>query len=151
MKLKHFIAPLILASAAAVIPLSACSETKTVTGEMHYNNWGTEYGIKVNVEVQGDRIKKVTVADSDYVEASEAMGDWNPQVWNNGINELLASYRGRYVSDVLAKNVVTNAKGEPLTSNDTGFNDYGDDYIITGATLGSGRLLIAVQNALKKL
>lgn len=149
LKIKHFIAPLLIS--AAVIPLSACSQDKTVTGEMHYNNYGTEYGIKVNVEVQGDRIKKVTVADSDYKDASDAMGDWNPQVWNDGLDGLLASYRGRYVSDVLAKKVETNAKGEPLTTNDAGFNDFGDDYIITGATMGSGRLLIAVQNALKKL
>ncbi len=149
MKLKLFIAPLLLS--AALVSLPACSQSKSVTGEMHYTNYGTEYGIRVNVEVQGDRIKSVKVVDSDYVEASEPMGSWDPQVWNSGLSGLLAAYRGKYVSDVLAKEVVTDEKGAPLTSEDTGFNDYGDDFMITGATLGSGRLLIAVQTALKKL
>lgn len=149
MKLKLFIAPILLSSAMLCLP--ACSQTKTVTGEMHYSNYGTEYGIKVSVEVQGDRIKSVKVVDSDYVEASEPMSGWDPQVWESGLNELLSEYRGERVSEILEKQVVTDEKGEPLASDEADFNDFGDDFMITGATLGSGRLLIAVQNALKKL
>ncbi len=130
--------------------MGGCTEKRTVSGEMHYNEWGTEYGVRVDVEVQKDRISKVTVAESDYVAASPEMPGWNPAAWNEGLDKLLAAYRGEYVSDILAKEVVTE-NGKPLVKGDKGFIDYGDEFIITGATLGSGRLLIAVQNALRKL
>lgn len=134
--------------------LSGCAKTEAVSGEMHYVQWGTDYGIKVNVEVQsdkkGDRIRKVTVADSEYVEASEARGNWDPQVWYNNRQTLLNAYRGQYVADILALEVVTDGE-VPEVKSDDGFVNYGDDLITTGATLGSGRLLIAVQNALAKV
>lgn len=140
------------ACGATCVSLSGCAKTKSVSGEMHYVQWGTDYGIKVNVEVQsdkkGDRIKKVTVADSDYVEASDARGDWDPKVWYDSRQTLLNAYRGQYVSDILALEVITNGE-VPLVKEDEEFVNYGDNLIITGATLGSGRLLVAVQNALK--
>ena len=139
---------------ATCASFAGCAKTQSVSGEMHYAQWGTDYGIKVNVEVQsdkkGDRIRKVTVADSTYVEASDAMGDWDPKVWYDGRQTLLNAYRGKYVADILALEVVTN-DGIPLVKENDGFINYGDNLITTGATLGSGRLLIAVQNALATL
>ena len=149
---------LIVAAAACgafAVMLGGCAKKQDLSGEMHYVQWGTEYGVKVNVQVQsdkkGDRIRKVTVADSNYVSASPAMNGWDPKVWYDGLQTLLNAYRGKYVADVLAAEAVTGSEGAPLVKGDEGFVNYGDDLIITGATLGSGRLLIAVQNALKTL
>ncbi len=143
-----------LACGVSCALFAGCAKTQTVEGEMYYVQYGTEYGVKVNVQVQadkkGDRIRKVTVEDSDYVSASPAMGNWDPKVWNDGLPTLLNAYRGQYVADVLALDVATNG-GIPLVGTDDGFVNYGDNLIITGATLGSGRLLIAVQNALGSL
>lgn len=139
--------------ALGIAALSGCAQKQTLTGEMSYTRWGVNYGIKVNVEVQtdskGDRISKVTVADSDLVSASESDG-WDKTVWDNKLNNLLLAYRGEYVADVLAKEVATDGE-EPLAADAEGFVNYGDDFIISGATIGSGRLLLAVQNALKTL
>lgn len=146
-------AALSAACALGVASLAGCAQKQTVTGEMSYEKYNTEYGIRVNVEVQtdskGDRIRKVTVAESDYVEASDDMGDWKKSVWENGLDKLLLSYRGEYVADILAKEVLTAADGEPLTTQSNGFVSYGEEFITTGATLGSGRLMLAVQDALK--
>lgn len=152
---KIFVCALLSAAGiAAASVLSGCIKTQTVSGEMHYNSWGTEYGIKVDVVVQndkkGDRIRRVTVADSDYVAASPAMNGWDPKVWEENLQPLLTAYRGAYVADILALDVANNG-GVPLTSGDKGFVNFGDEYIITDATLGSARLLIAVQDALSKL
>lgn len=139
--------------ALGIAALSGCAQKQTLTGEMSYTRWGVNYGIRVNVVVQtdskGDRISKVTVADSDFVSASES-DDWDKTKWDNNLNKLLLAYRGEYVADVLAKEVATDGE-EPLASDADGFVNYGDDFITSGATIGSGRLLIAVQNALKTL
>ncbi|MDE6557847.1 MAG: hypothetical protein K2K39_01950 [Clostridia bacterium] len=156
-KIKRLIVFTVAAAACGTVAvtLGGCAKKQDLSGEMSYVQWGTEYGVKVNVQIQsdnkGDRIRKVTVADSDYVSASPAMNGWDPKVWNNGLQTLLNAYRGKYVADVLAAEVVTNGEGAPLVKGDEGFVNYGDDLLITGATLGSGRLLIAVQNALKTL
>lgn len=140
---------------AAVIPFAVCGcvQTKTVQGEMSYTEWGTNYGIKVNVEVQktskGDRIRKVTVAESDLVDATDG---WDGKAkWEDELDALLLAYRGEYVADVLAKEVAVSESGAPVDSSSTDYKDFGDDFIVSGATVGSARLLIAVQNALKTL
>lgn len=128
--------------------------TETVSGEYHYANaWDStapDYGIKVSVTVQsdskGDRIRKVTVADSDYVQASDT---WDGKSdWESGLQTLLNAYRGQYVADILAKEVAVSDSGAPLTSDDSAFCDYGESLLMTGATQSSGRLLLAVQDAL---
>ncbi|MCM1437590.1 MAG: hypothetical protein NC131_00060 [Roseburia sp.] len=140
--------------AVGAVTLSGCAKTTGVNGEMHYVQWNTNYGIKVNVQVQsdkkGDRIRKVTVAESDYVEVSPEGNGWDPKAWNDGLQTLLNSYRGLYVADVLSLEAHTE-DGIPAVKADDGFVNFGDNLIITGATLGSGRLLLAVQNALSSL
>lgn len=139
------------ALAAGGLALSGCGwTTQTVPGEYQYVNHGTNYGVKVNVEVQtddkGDRIRKVTVADSDYVEVSDAMSSWteeNRQNYFNNLQSLLNEYRGMYVADVLALEVPVDGTGGPDEEN----YPVGAP-IIAGATQSSGRLLLAVQNAL---
>lgn len=144
-----------MAGGIACASLSGCVKTSTYVGEMHYEQYNTEYGIKVSVQVQadkkGDRIRKVTVLESDYVEASPAMNGWDPKAWNEQLQTLLNAYRGKYVKDIMALEVATADSGAPYVKGDAGFVAYDDDLIMTGATLGSGRLLLAVQDALSKM
>ena len=149
-----FISATVLATALScgAFGIAGCASTQKVVGEVSYTEWGTNYGIKVQVEVKssskGDRIKEVTVLDSDYVSATEWEGR---ESWDNNLQNLLNAYRGEYVKDILAKEVATNEIGAPIASDEEGFKNYGEEFIITGATLGSGRLMLAVQNALKQI
>ena len=121
-----------------------------VEGEYHYSNYGVEYGVKVSVEIQheaqGDRIARVTIdTTSGYIQlsdANDALGwtDSNRQDYLDGEQGLLNTYRGMYVEDVLALNAGTDEIGQP-TSVDSSVG-------ISGATQSSGRLLLAVQDAL---
>jgi hypothetical protein len=150
-----------LAMAASVgcsaVAFSACGNSTSVEGEYHYANpWGgADYGIKVNVDVQGDKIKKVTIVDSDYVEVTDS---WeNKATWTDNVQTVLSAYRGEEVLDVLSATVTTQSTTEGSTSTyfssvkgqPTAVSD--SDLLVTGATQCSGRLLLAVQDALKKL
>ena len=123
---------------------------EVLDGDYHYEKYGHVYGIKVKVTVRTDKISKVEVAESDYVSASPAgsdpaQGQWaGRHLWDDGLAGLLASYEGKNVTDVLAATVGLKADGEPESVSD-------DSLKIEGATQGSGRLLLAVQNALSKL
>lgn len=146
-----FIVCFALACAVAVCAASftACGvSAKDYYGEYHYANpWSAEepdYGIKVKVQVKpdtkGDRIVSVKIIESNYAEVTD---DWNGKnVWLDGLNDLLKSYGGKYVADVLAAKVTVKENGEPQSVSD-------GDLMITGATQGCGRLLLAVQNALR--
>jgi uncharacterized protein with FMN-binding domain len=143
----------IVASGAA---FAACDSGETVTGDYHYTSYGTNYGFKVNVTVEssdkGDRIKKIDIDDSTgYVAATSAEYGYTPETWTNGYDALYANYVGAYVTDILAKEVVTDATGVPLETTADGYVDFGSSYIITGATQSAGRYLLAVQDALKNL
>lgn len=128
------------------LAFSGCFTVKSYTGEYGYVSWGTSYGVKVQVEVQsdqkGERIRSVGIVESDYVEATDANQWEDRSKWNDGLSDLLLSYRGRYLADVLVTDVVCDDGGAPVSVAN-------DGYVIAGATVGSGRLLLAVQNALK--
>ena len=115
------------------------------SGEYKYENtWvpGSYYGIAVNVTVKDDVVVSVIVAESDYTEVTDS---WeNKDIWLNGLASLLASYEGRSVAEILSKDVATDANGQPTAVSDSAL-------MITGATQGSGRLLLAVQNALSQI
>ena len=115
------------------------------SGEYKYENtWvpGSYYGIAVNVTVKDDVVVSVIVAESDYTEVTDS---WeNKDIWLNGIADLLASYEGRSIAEILSKDVATDANGQPTAVSDSAL-------MITGATQGSGRLLLAVQNALSQI
>lgn len=148
--MKRFLKALALVAATAccvcALALAGCGG-KSYSGEYHYDNYGTEYGIKVSVKVDDGVIKSVKVVDSDYVEVSAVYDNlWtqeNIDNWVNNLNSLLAKYEGKTVEEVLAINVPVGDTGAPETP-----QTY-DGLVITGATQSSGRLLLAVQNALK--
>ncbi len=160
-KKKSVVAKVAVCLAAAAMTIAVaftagCSIAE-YEGEYSYpNQWAPTapyYGIKVNVKVQtdkkGDRIREVKIVDSDYVSVTETWED--KQVWLDGVDELVTKYRGRYLADVLCETVETDANGQPETrDNQPGQAQTFGGLIVTGATQGSGRLLLAVQDALEK-
>ncbi len=147
-----------VACCACAMAFAGCGGSKTYEGEYHYANpWGgNDYGVKVKVEVKDDKIQKVTLVDCDYVVVTDSWAD--KAKWNDGVNALLAKYEGKTVAEVKAIEVKTNP--ETVGSADTYFSavkgqpDNGQalgGLLITGATQGSGRLVLAVQNALSKI
>lgn len=158
--MKNFLKATVLTAVVAlccVVALLAvgCSSDKTYTGEYSYTQYGTNYGVKVEVKVSDDNvITGVRIVSSDYVSVSPAGGNWTAEDvnnWNSNVGTLLKAYNGKKVADVLAMQVATSAEGAPLAKDADGFKQYDSSLIISGATLGSGRVLLAVQNALKDL
>lgn len=147
-KMKKAIIGLAVGAVAAlgVVGFAACgSSEQTVEGEYHYaNSWdetAPDYGIKVKVTVKDNKITKVEIVKSDYVEVTDSWKD--KAIWNDNIDDLLAAYKGKTVDEV-KKASVTLEDSVPTAVGD-------EDLLITGATQGSGRLLKAVQDALADL
>ncbi len=147
-KMKKAIIGLAVGAVAAlgVVGFVACgSSEQTVEGEYHYaNSWdetAPDYGIKVKVTVKDNKITKVEIVESDYVEVTDSWKD--KAIWNDNIDDLLAAYKGKTVDEV-KKASVTLEDSVPTAVGD-------EDLLITGATQGSGRLLKAVQDALADL
>ncbi len=147
-KMKKAIIGLAVGAVAAlgVVGFAACgSSEQTVEGEYHYaNSWdetAPDYGIKVKVTVKDNKITKVEIVESDYVEVTDSWKD--KAIWNDNIDDLLAAYKGKTVDEV-KKASVTLEDSVPTAVGD-------EDLLITGATQGSGRLLKAVQDALADL
>lgn len=132
---------------AGVAAMAGCAEkTETFTGEYKYANAWTPskyYGVKVEVTVKGDKISEVKLVDCDYTVVTSTWGDSGK--WTNGIEGLLGQYVGKTVDEVKKIEVKKEANGQPSDKQELG------GLLITGATQGSGRLLLAVQNALNEL
>lgn len=132
---------------AGVAAMAGCAEkTETFTGEYKYANAWTPskyYGVKVEVTVKGDKISEVKLVDCDYTVVTSTWGDSGK--WTNGIEGLLGQYVGKTVDEVKKIEVKKEANGQPSDKQELG------GLLITGATQGSGRLLLAVQNALNEI
>lgn len=140
-------------AAVSALAFSACGEKGTVyEGDYHYaTNYGT-YGAKVQVRVYEGKITNVTSVKSDYSEASEG---WDGrQNYLSNKEKLLRFFEGKTVEEVMSYAVKCSENGAPLVySVDenaiTPLAIKGD--LITGATQSSGRMILAVQNALSKI
>ena len=122
-------------------------------GDYHYENHGHDYGMKVRVTVKNNIIVKVEdVTKGDYIVVSDALPayGWDDDSianWTDNESWLLQQYEGLAVSDVIAIKVNIKETGEPYSKDkNAGLNENG--ILITNATQGSARLLLAVQNAL---
>ena len=128
----------------AVCSLTACGEEVTYTGEYKYENaWapGNYYGVQVEVTVKGNKVKSVVVTSENTDSYTNLSASWaDKALWEEGEEAFLASFAGMKVADVLALEVVCQPNGQPTTVS-------GMDYV-TGATQSSGRVILAVQNAL---
>ncbi len=141
---------LIISLAFCLFAFAGCGGAKSYTGEYGYENYGVKYGVKVQVQVKGDKITGVEILQSDYTAATpEDIWDGKP-TWDEGLSALLKSFEGKTVEEIRAINVAVKDDGEPYTTDDGVQVNYGG-LVITGATMGSGRLLLAVQNALSNM
>lgn len=146
---------------AGVAAMAGCAEkTETFTGEYKYDNaWtpGKTYGVKVKVEVKGDKITNVTYeADTEYY--TNVSNGWNASEGSLGADEtnkqipnyIKETFVGKTVAEVKALKVATAANGEPLVvKGDKQTLD--SAYILSGATQTSGRFVLAIQNALNDI
>lgn len=135
----------------------------TYTGEYHYANpYNAEaphYGVKVNVSVKDNKITDVVIDTSaNYVVVTDSWA--NKEVWNNGIEALLDAYNGKTVTEIKKQTVAKAENGTPESQQvkdeeteemvaNPKFVAYDSDLLINGATQGSSRLLLAVQNAIE--
>ena len=156
-------------AALGVVGFAACGDkTETFDGEYHYANaWApdsADYGVKVKVtvNVNTDKITKVEIVESNYVQATpswvESETEGSKAYANGGEAELLKKYNGLTVADVLAMKLDVNEDGSPVSNNSDGsvnpdfdastFVTGETNLLISGATQSSARILLAVQDAL---
>ncbi len=160
-KVTKLIAGVVLAASVAATAgaLAGCGENgETYKGEYSYENtWtpGNYYGIKVSVTVKDGKITKVVCDDipenwtnitESWKEGTSA-GDLGHDKAAAGLNDYLKKFEGKTVEEVLALEVSVNENGQPNTD-DAGDASQGS-LIYTGATQTSGRIILAVQDALK--
>jgi len=128
-------------------------------GKYTYSKYGQPYGIKVRVTVENNIITKVV----DITKVDEESKDWhvvsaaNPDYgweqsavdnWTNNEAWLLQKYEGLAVADVLEMQVFIKNDGEPYEKDKNGAGL--GELMISGATQGSARVLLAVKNAFGK-
>ena len=153
MKKLIVIALAVVMALSLVLVLTACDSEKTYDGEYSYAHpYGVEgktYGAKVHVTVKGGVITKVTVdADTeDFFNLTDSWTEEGKTNWNTHQDEFLKSFEGLTVEEVKAIKVACNEKGVPeengITKMPTDWN------YVTGCTQSSGRIILAIQNALK--
>ena len=149
---------------AGVVGLAACGEkgiSGSAKGEYSYESHNRTYGIKVEVTVENGKITKVERLKHDWTEATDlVMGDWDGGAnYNKEINNELKKFNGLSVDDVLDLEVAVTEEGAPETQKTNGEANpnfkplvIGDtNLVLTGSTQSSGRLVLAVQDALENL
>lgn len=163
-KVTKLIAGVVLAASVAVTAgaLVGCGgeAEKTYTGEYSYSvTYGTStstYGVKVDVTVSGDKIKSVAYSATQPEGWHNITPTWKEDAekgqlgydkTNAGLADYLAKFKGKTVDEVKAIKVSVNDKGQPNT--DDAADTAQGALIYTGATQTSGRVILAVQDALK--
>ncbi len=133
----------------SVVALVACDNSETYTGEYSYTAYGMTYGAKVDVVMTGDTISNIrlyTDEETGWVGLSDAYPDYGwtdeaRQVWLDGVNNLMLSFVGMTADEVAAIDATIAGVNGTADSVDS-------DYMITGATQSSARLVLAIQNAI---
>lgn len=143
-KLAVLVLTIVLALSA--VAFTACAESQTVIGECHYESWGTMYGAKVEVTVKGDFVFDVRLFDDSETD------DWfrTTKGWD-GFDAAEAAYAnwiedtfvGKRIEEVKAFVANPTAEDEKYVGESTSH--------ISGATVSSARIILAVQDALSKL
>lgn len=149
---KILVLALAIVMALSVVAFVACDAGETYEGSYDYDNaWtpGQKYGCKVTVTVKAGVITKVVVADDTDTYYNLSSGWTDKAKWQNGADAMINSFVGMSVEDV-NKIVVAKAEtpaGQPasITGAPAALK------VVAGATQSSGRLILAVQNALSKI
>ena len=145
-----------------VVALVACAEPQTVEGEYKYANpWDDSkfYGVKVSVTVKGGVIMGVEITSENTDNYTNLSSGWSDKSkWTDGEKDFLGSFEGLTVEEVNKIKVNVKENGEPDTTAgvDTITGAPASLKIVetaehTGATQSSGRVILAVQNALSQL
>ncbi len=134
-------------------------ENNIITGVKDITNTDDSYAVSVQKDANGNAQKWTVVsnANPDYGWTENSVSNWtNNESW------LLQQYNGKAVADILEISVFTDyawkldgSAKEPGTMGQPYNADHNAELqssglLITNSTQGSGRLLLAVQNALKK-
>ena len=128
MKLKALLCSLALA--AALTGVTSCAAEETLYGSYTEKAGSYDYTTKVLVTVKGDTIIEVKFAeDSGHHTDASYWGDASK--WTSQEEKVLASFAGQSASEILVSET----------------NNVYDN--VAGATLTSGRVYKAVQEALK--
>lgn len=137
-------------AAVATVGLVGCGESeKTYTGSYTYINAWTpaqDYGVTVTVKVKGSKIVSVEcAADTDTVH--NVTPTWaNHDATVAALPDYLKKFEGKSVKEI--KNLeVKTTNAVPDVGNASGQGDY----ILTGSTQTSGRIILAIQNALNQV
>ena len=149
MKKVIVIALAVIMMISAVAVLAACAKT----GEYSYPNAWTEgqtYGCQVKVSVKDGKISKLVVKEDSDTYYNVSSGWESKKTWEDGRQALYDSFIGLSVEDVLKIKVDVNGDGEsPVGQPKSISNVPAGLKVVTGATQSSGRLILAVQDALK--
>ena len=147
--LEEIVAPcghviLAVQDALDVVNVEIPTNAVTYTGEYKYEHpWypGNYYGVQVNVTVKGNIITAVEVTSENTDSYTNLTSIWTDKaIWEEGEAAFLASFAGMTVAEVNALVVDCDANGQPNTVT-------GMEYV-AGATQSSGRVILAIQNAL---
>ena len=132
------------AAVACALCLAGCGGGKTkYTGDYHYDTEYGVYGVKVEVEVMNGIVKDVDIISSHYEEVTDIWDGKENYLQNR--EAMLESFEGKSVQEILSYTVSTETDGTPAQIS------AGSLKVVSGATQCSGRLILAVQDALKKV
>lgn len=132
------------AAFASALVLAGCGGgSSRYTGDYHYDTEYGVYGVKVEVEVQNGIVKDVDIISSGYEEVTDIWEGKENYLKNR--ESMLDSFEGRSVEEILSYTVSKEADGTPVSLS------AGSLKVVTGATQCSGRLILAVQDALKNV
>lgn len=144
-KLAVLVLSIVLALSA--VAFTACAESQTVIGECYYESWGTKYGAKVEVTVKGDFVFDVrlyTDEESGYVRTSDAS-------WSGGDFATAEAAYANWIEDTFVGKRIEEVKAFVATATADGQSVGESTPYISGATVSSARIIVAVQDALSKL
>ncbi len=125
--------------------LVGCSTT--YTGECKYDSYGHTYGVKVDVAVSGGVIKGVKLYSEEETGWVRTSADNADHGWTGhdkteaAYDDFLKKFVGQKVEDVLAIKATATADGQTVED---------ANWTISGSTQSSARIIVAVQDALKK-
>lgn len=147
---KLIVIALAVVMALSVVAFVACDNGQTVTGEYSYANpWteGQSYGAKVSVTVKNGVITAVSVEADTETFFNLSAGWENKSLWEEKGQAMVDSFVGLTVDEVNAIVVECAESGQPnsIASAPAALK------VVAGATQSSGRLILAVQNALSQL
>ena len=156
---KLIVIALAVVMALSVMAFVACGPSGEVDGEYSYDNaWtaGQKYGCKVHVTVKNGTIVAITV-DKDTDTFYNLSAGWTDKAkWENGGQAMIDSFVGLSVDEVNAIKVTydteTNNEAHTVKGQPTKIEGAPAALkVVAGATQSSGRVILAVQNALSKL